>query len=84
MMSAARKAGKWQLALQLFEQCDELGLQPDVTCCNAAMTACASAGAWERAWAIFSGALQSLAAGLESLYPRSEPGLHQQSQGRAC
>ena len=36
MMSAARKAGKSQLALQLFEQCDELGLQRDVACYNAA------------------------------------------------
>ena len=56
MMSAARKAGRWQQALQLFEQCGELGLQPDVAAFNAAITACASAGAWERAWAIFSGA----------------------------
>ena len=55
MMSAARKAGRWQHALQLFEQCGELGLQPDVAAFNAAITACASAGAWERAWAIFSG-----------------------------
>lgn len=65
MMSASNKAGHWQYALQLFdelvsdhrtaEQLRQLELEPDVVLFNAAITACASGAAWERAWAIFSG-----------------------------
>lgn len=65
-MSASNKAGHWQYALQLFDQlASDVGsseqrrnsdIIPDVVLFNAAITACASGAAWERAWAIFSGA----------------------------
>ena len=66
MMSASSKAGHWQYALLLFDelaserltaaQLREADLEPDVVLFNAAITACATGAAWERAWAIFSGA----------------------------
>jgi len=45
--------GHWQKGLEVFESLPEMGLTPDTTITNAAISACDRGGQWEKALQIF-------------------------------
>lgn len=52
MISAAEKAGQWQLGLQVFSELDG-HIKPDVISYSAAISACEKAGKWQLALLLF-------------------------------
>ena len=49
LVSQLSREGNWQKGLEMFENLDVLGVRPDTTITNAAISACDKGGQWERA-----------------------------------
>ena len=43
----------WEKALSILERISNHGIRPDIICCTAAVSACAMATQWQRAFAVF-------------------------------
>ena len=53
LVSRLSREGHWQKGLEVFESLPEMGLTPDTTITNAAISACDRGGQWEKALQIF-------------------------------
>ncbi|GBF93674.1 hypothetical protein Rsub_06777 [Raphidocelis subcapitata] len=53
LVSNLTKDGNWAKALELYESLDAVGVRPDTTITNAAISACDKGGQWEAALALF-------------------------------
>lgn len=53
LVSRLSRDGHWQKGLEVFESLPEMGLTPDTTITNAAISACDRGGQWEKALQIF-------------------------------
>jgi len=49
LVSQLSREGNWQKGLEVFENLDVLGIRPDTTITNAAISACDKGGQWEKA-----------------------------------
>ena len=52
-MSNLTKEGHWAKALEVYEALDAVGVRPDTTITNAAISSCDKGGQWEAALALF-------------------------------
>ena len=49
LVSQLSREGNWQKGLEIFENLDVLGVRPDTTITNSAISACDKGGQWEKA-----------------------------------
>jgi len=49
LVSQLTREGNWQKGLEVFESLSVLGVRPDTTITNAAISACDKGGQWEKA-----------------------------------
>jgi pentatricopeptide repeat domain-containing protein 1 len=49
LLSQLTREGNWQKGLEVFESLHVLGVVPDTTITNAAISACDKGGQWEKA-----------------------------------
>lgn len=49
LVSQLTREGNWQKGLEVFETLDVIGVRPDTTITNAAISACDKGGHWEKA-----------------------------------
>jgi len=53
LVSQLSREGHWAKALELYEALDSIGVCPDTTITNAAISACDKGGQWEVALVVF-------------------------------
>ena len=54
-MSQLTREGQWSKGLEVFDALDAVGLLPDTTITNAAISACDKGGQWEKALQVRAG-----------------------------
>lgn len=53
LVSQMSREGHWAKALEVYESLDAVGVRPDTTITNAAISACDKGGQWEKALQVF-------------------------------
>lgn len=53
LVSQLSREGHWAKALEVYESLDAVGIRPDTTITNAAISACDKGGQWEKALHVF-------------------------------
>ncbi|KAF8058856.1 hypothetical protein HT031_005424 [Scenedesmus sp. PABB004] len=66
LVSQLSRDGHWAKAMEVFESLDAVGVRPDTTITNAAISACDKGGQWEKALGVF-GAMSGAGLGRDAI-----------------